>query len=309
MNTPKKLLITFAQTIWRTMWLTMMRELAPSNPQGEYKRAPSQFRDSLGSPDFPPAKERYYLYVGLSCPWAHRTLIVRALKGLEEVIPVVILTPSATSGGWIFEPPQAGCLSLKQFYQRSCPSYAGKATVPVFWDSFSQKIVNNESSEIIYMLNAQFNDFATYPKLDLYPASLEAEIEAWNEKIYHSVNNGVYRCGFALNQIAYQTACQELFNTLEEIELTLSQRRYLCGDLLTLADVRLFTTLFRFDAVYYGLFKCSIKRIKDYTHLSRYLQDIYELPGVAATCNLEKVKLDYYTQLFPLNPGGLVPLG
>ncbi len=317
MNSPKtldsslvpNLLITFAGTIWRTMWLAMMKELAPTNEKGEYQRKSSQFRDTVGNEQYLISSGRYYLYIGLSCPWAHRTLVVRALKGLEETIPVVQVIPSATSGGWVFNPAQNGCSSLRQFYRKSSPSYRGRATVPVFWDSLTQKIVNNESSEIIKMLNDQFNDFAQYAELDLYPLSLQEEIELWNDKIYHAVNNGVYRCGFAQTQTAYQDACLELFNTLNELELVLSQKRYLCGDLLTLADVRLFTTLFRFDAVYYGLFKCNLQRIQDYTHLSRYLQDIYQLPGVAATCDLERVKLDYYGQLFPLNPGGIVPLG
>ena len=310
MQSLKTLLITSAQTIWRTMWLTMMKELAPTNPQGEYQRKDSLFRDCLvGTGDWPVTKGRYVLYVGLSCPWAHRTLIVRALKGLEQSIPIVMLTPSASSGGWILPTSEYGCSSLPQLYQKAMPGYQGKATVPVLWDNVKERIVNNESSEIIKMLNSQFNDFAEHGDLDLYPLLWQEEIESWNEKTYSAVNNGVYRCGFAQTQQAYQEACLELFNRLDELDLVLGERRYLCGDILTLADVRLFTTLFRFDAVYYGLFKCNIKRIQDYSNLSRFLKDIYQLPGVAATCNLERVKIDYYGQLFPLNPGGIIPLG
>ena len=170
-------------------------------------------------------------------------------------------------------------------------------------------IVNNESAEIIVILNSQFNEWATSPELDLYPEVLREKIDQWNEKIYQTVNNGVYRCGFAQTQVAYDQACQALFATLDEIDQALKCDRYLCGNEVTLADVRLFTTLFRFDAVYYGLFKCNIRRISDYQNLGAYLRDLYQLPGVAATCNLEQVKQDYYGNLFPLNPGGIVPRG
>jgi putative glutathione S-transferase len=200
-------------------------------------------------------------------------------------------------------------LTLKDLYRLSQAGYRGKATVPVLWDAWENKIINNESSEIIKILNGQFNDFAFYKNIDLYPESLQSEIEAWNKKIYYSVNDGVYRCGFARTQLAYETACLEIFNTLDEIDIVLNEKSYLCGDALTLADVQLFTTLFRFDAVYYGLFNCSIKRIADYPNISRYVQKIYNLDGVATTCNLEKVKIDYYSQLFPLNPSGIIPLG
>ena len=177
------------------------------------------------------------------------------------------------------------------------------------WDEETKTIVNNESADIIVILNTEFNHFAKNPNLDLYPEQLKAKIDQWNEKIYHTVNNGVYRCGFAQTQEAYEKACQELFTTLDEIDNTLSTSPYLCGESVTLADVRLFTTLFRFDIVYYGLFKCNLRRIKDYKYLSVYLQDLYQLPGIADTCNLEAVKKDYYGNLFPLNPGGIIPLG
>jgi putative glutathione S-transferase len=179
----------------------------------------------------------------------------------------------------------------------------------VLWDEKTKTIVNNESAEIIVMLNSEFNQFATNPTLDLYPVELREQIDRWNDKIYHAVNNGVYRCGFAQTQEAYDTACNELFATLDEIDRTLATSRYLCGNKVTLADVRLFTTLFRFDVVYYGLFKCNRRRIQDYENLGPYLRDLYQLPGVADTCNLEAVKRDYYGNLFPLNPGGIIPSG
>ena len=247
--------------------------------------------------------------MGLGCPWAHRTLTVRALKGLQDVIDVVVVQPSATEGGWVFETEHQGCHSLGDLYRLGQPGYDGRSTVPVFWDTQTQKIVNNESSEIIVMLNAAFNGLAKRPDLDLYPEELRPDIDQWNEKTYHAVNNGVYRCGFAQTQAAYDQACGELFQALDELNEALATRRYLCGDQVTLADVRLFPTLFRFDVAYYGLFKCNRRRIQDYQYLGPYLRDLYQLPGVADTCNLEAVKQSYYGFLFPLNPGGIIPAG
>jgi putative glutathione S-transferase len=300
------------------MWHVMMSQMAPSARSGEYLRPESQFRQTVsenGSSDagsesaYPAAAGRYRLLVGLGCPWAHRTLIVRALKGLEEAISVSIVLPSPEAGGWVFEQPEAGCQTVKALYALAQPGYAGRCTVPVLWDAQRKSIVNNESAEIIVILNRAFNAFARHPEFDLYPVELQQEIENWNQKIYHSVNNGVYRCGFAQTQSAYESACQDVFATLDEIDHVLAARRYLCGDAVTLADVRLFTTLFRFDVVYYSLFKCNRRRIQDYPQLSAYLRDLYQLPGVAATCDLEAVKRDYYGNLFPLNPGGLIPIG
>jgi putative glutathione S-transferase len=198
---------------------------------------------------------------------------------------------------------------LPELYQGAKPGYTGRSTVPVLWDTTTETIVNNESSDIIVILNGAFNEFAEHPTVDLYPASLKPEIDQWNERIYHTVNNGVYRCGFAQTQTAYDQACEALFTTLDKIDQVLATRRYLCGPQLTLADVRLFTTLFRFDAVYFGLFKCDRCRIQDYPNLGPYLRDLYQQPGVAATCDLAAVKRDYYGNLFPLNPGGIIPQG
>ncbi len=301
---PPKLLIQLVRFGWTTLWRIMMSKLAPRDTSGAYIRPESEFRSQSVSA----APGRYRLFVGLGCPWAHRTLVTRALKGLEDIISVSIVIPSPENGGWILEKPELGCTTLADLYRRAKPGYQGRSTVPVLWDCETNTIVNNESSEIIIILNSAFNEFAKHPELDLYPEALQPEIDSWNEKIYHAVNNGVYRCGFAQTQAAYETACRELFTMLDTIDETLSTRRYLCGDTLTLADVRLFTTLFRFDVVYYSLFKCSIRRIQDYDRLSVYLNDFYQLPGVAETCDLESVKRDYYGNLFPLNPGGIIPL-
>lgn len=309
---PSKVIIKLGKFVWTTIWQLMMSKLAPPNRTGEYIRPLSEFRDSVGTQadnPYPPGKERYRLYVGLGCPWAHRTLVVRSLKGLESAISVAIVSPSPDAGIWVLDEPEYGCQTLPELYAIARPGYQGRATVPVLFDTQTQTIVNNESAEIIIMLNAEFNEFSTHPDLDLYPEPLQEKLEYWNDKIYHAINNGVYRCGFAQSQTAYDTACTELFTTLDEIDAVLETNRYLCGDQITLADVRLFTTLFRFDIVYHGLFKCNKRRIQDYQNLGPYLQDIYQLPGVADTCDLDSIKRDYYGNLFPLNPGGIIPLG
>ena len=306
---PGKLIVKSGKFIWTTMWRIMMSKLAPSNKSGEYIRPSSQFRNTIGTEAYPAEKNRYRLYVGLGCPWAHRTLVVRTLKGLEDAIAVSIVYPSVDEGIWLFSEPEEGCQTLPELYQLAQSDYQGRSTVPVLWDSKTKTIVNNESAEIIVMLNSELNEFARNPDFNLYPDDKKEEIDRWNEKIYHRVNNGVYRCGFAQTQSAYDTACTELFDTLDEIDAVLQTKRYLCGDRVTIADVRLFTTLFRFDIVYYGLFKCNRRRIRDYNNLGAYLRDLYQLPGVANTCDLESVKRDYYGNLFPLNPGGIIPAG
>ncbi len=306
---PSKYIVKLGKFAWTTMWNLMMSQLAPRNKTGEYIRPDSAFRNAIGTDVYPPQAGRYRLVVGMGCPWAHRTLVVRALKGLEETIAVSVVSPSPDEGIWMFDVPELGCQTLPDFYQLAQPGYTGRCTVPVLWDSQTQSIINNESSEIIVILNSQFNEFSHKPNLELYPEELQETIDRWNEKIYHTVNNGVYRCGFAQTQEAYEKACTELFATLDEIEQNLENYRYLCGDRITLADVRLFTTLFRFDIVYYGLFKCNRRRIQDYTNLGKYLRDLYQLPGVAETCDLDSVKRDYYGNLFPLNPGGIIPIG
>lgn len=310
----------------------MMSQIAPRNKAGAYIRPDSQFRQWVRAdsqeqathptnPTYLAEAGRYHLYVGMGCPWAHRTLVVRALKGLKEAIPVTVVVPSVDDGGWVFEDQtQAsarGCRTLKEFYRLAQPGYSGRSTVPLLWDSHTQTIVNNESADIIVMLDGAFNGLACLPgaritqqpQINLYPDALKPAVDQWNDKIYQAVNNGVYRCGFAQTQAAYDQACDELFAMLDEIDAVLTHQRYLCGSTLTLADVRLFTTLFRFDVAYYGLFKCNRRRIQDYANLGPYLRDLYQLPGVADTCDLEAVKRDYYGNLFPLNPGQIIPQG
>jgi putative glutathione S-transferase len=317
---PPGLLIRLAQGIWQTGWMVMMDQMAPRNAAGEYLRPESEFRHRVGleigaKTPFPAEFQRYHLIVGWSCPWAHRTLIVRSLKGLQDCIPVTIVSPSPEAGGWVFETPLQHCgtlkhcATLKQFYQTLQPGYTGRSTVPVLWDSVTETIVNNESSEIIEILNQAFQTWADPQAPDLYPEPLQETIDIWNQKIYETVNNGVYRCGFAQTQTAYESACNGLFQTLAEIDAVLSQQPFLCGDSITLADVRLFTTLIRFEVAYAGLFKCNAKPIAAYGHLYAYRRRIYNLPGMAETCNLAAVKQDYYGNLFPLNPGGIIPVG
>lgn len=309
---PGKLIVKTGKFVWTTMWQIMMSQLAPRSQTGEYIRPESQFRNFISTkPDnlYQPAAKRYRLYVGLGCPWAHRTLVTKALKGLEKAIAVSIVYPSPDAGIWVLSKPELGCTTVPELYQLSQSGYTGRCTVPILWDEQTNTIVNNESAEIIEILNSEFNQFAQHPDYDLYPENLRSQIDQWNDKIYHTVNNGVYRCGFAQTQQAYEQASQKLFSTLDEIDAVLQTNRYLCGDRPTLADVRLFTTLFRFDIVYYGLFKCNLRRIEDYSNLGAYLRDLYQLPGVAATCDLESIKRDYYGNLFPLNPGGIIPIG
>jgi glutathionyl-hydroquinone reductase len=306
MAIPPSWIIQTGRSIWTQIWLVMMSQLAPRNDRGEYQRPQSEFRHRIDG-IYSPAPNRYRLYVGWSCPWAHRTLVVRALKGLENSIDLTILRGDANAGGWALPEPEHGCNTLAQLYRFANPGYTGRSTVPMLWDTQTNSIVNNESAEIIEILNAEFNDYATNSELDLAPIALQDSIDQWNEIIYQSVNNGVYRCGFAQTQAAYDLAHQELFATLDRIEDTLTTQDYLCGELLTLADIRLFTTLIRFDLVYNTLFKCNRRRIQDYPRLQTYLQKIYHLPGVTATCNFQTILQDYYGNLFPLNPGGIIP--
>ncbi|MGO4303990.1 glutathione S-transferase family protein [Cupriavidus sp. RAF12] len=258
---------------------------------------------------------RYHLYVSLACPWAHRTLILRKLKGLEDMIGVSVVHWLMRAEGWTFAdgPGVAsdtvnGARVLHQVYTAAAPDYTGRVTVPVLWDKQRQTIVNNESSEIIRMFNSAFDGVGAAPG-DYYPEALRVEIDAINPRIYDNVNNGVYKAGFATSQTAYEEAVAPLFDTLDWLENHLATRRFLVGNALTEADIRLFTTLIRFDAVYVGHFKCNIRRIADYPNLSGYVRDIYQWPGVAPTVNLEHVKRHYYESHLTLNPAGIVPVG
>jgi putative glutathione S-transferase len=272
---------------------------------GEFIRPDSGFRERVAAAELAPG--RYCLYVSRACPWAHRTLIVRALKGLEKAIPVFYAAPEMLSHGW--EYAEGAIRYLYELYTRTKPDYTGRVTVPVLWDSRRGRIVNNESSEIIRMLNTEFGPLATRELADLYPAALRKEIDAVNERVYRTVNNGVYRAGFATAQDKYDRAVTALFATLDWLERRLAKRRWLCGRQFTEADVRLFTTLVRFDAVYYSHFKCNLRRLTDYPRLWRYARRIHALPGVARTVDLREIKAHYYRSMPELNPSGVVPAG
>ncbi|MCC6610355.1 MAG: glutathione S-transferase family protein [Burkholderiales bacterium] len=268
-----------------------------------------------GEAGFKAEPGRYHLYVSLACPWAHRTLIFRKLKKLDDLISVSIVDPVMGAEGWAFShAPGAipdtveGKERLSEIYLLTDPKYTGRVTVPVLWDKQKKTIVNNESSEIIRMLNSAF-DALTPARTDYCPKELRPEIDEINTLVYETVNNGVYRTGFATTQEAYEEAFRNLFATLDKLEERLSRQRYLVDNRLTEADWRLFTTLIRFDAVYFGHFKCNLRRIADYPNLSNYLRDLYQVPGVAGTVNLAHIKTHYYASHRKINPTGIVPLG
>jgi len=285
---------------------------------GRFVRSESQFRDWVtadGSSRFKAEPGRYHLYVSLACPWAHRTLIFRALKGLEEVVSLSIVDPLMGAQGWAFSdypgatPDHAnGKRFLHEIYSLAKPGYSGRVSVPVLWDKNSRKIVNNESSEIIRMLNSAFDAWGS-ADVDFYPGALRGRIDEINALVYERINNGVYRAGFATTQAAYEEAFDGLFAALERIEALLSRQRYLVGDRLTEADWRLFTTLVRFDAVYHGHFKCNLRRLVDYPNLSNYARELYQVPKVAATVDLGHIKRHYYASQKTVNPTGIVPKG
>jgi putative glutathione S-transferase len=268
-----------------------------------------------GTGGFPAEAGRYHLYVSLACPWAHRTLIFRKLKKLEDVISVSVTVPLFGKKGWEFGTEPGATLdtvnsktAVADIYLIADPHYSGRSSVPVFWDKKRRTVVNNESSEIIRMLNSAFDAF-TDVRIDYYPTELRAEIDRLNDVIYETVNNGVYRAGFATTQVAYEEAARAVFATLDQLEQRLSRQRYLVGSQITEADWRLFTTLVRFDAVYYSHFKCNVRRIIDYPNLSNYLRDLYQVPGVAETVNLDHIKRHYYGSHRNVNPTGIVPIG
>ena len=283
---------------------------------GSFVRLESGFRDSVtrdGSSGFKAEAGRYYLVTAPSCPWAHRTVLMRKLKGLEDAIP--ILQSDLPKGqGWTYSHgfddlrPVDGVFHVHQIYSAARPDFTGRATVPVLWDRETRTIVNNESSEIIRMLNSEFDEFGN-AALDLYPAALRSAIDETNAVVYDAINNGVYRCGFARTQEAYEQSFRKLFAALDRIEERLSRQRYLVGDRFTEADLRLFPTLVRFDAVYYSHFKCNLRRIADYHNLTNYTRDIYQMPGVAETVDIPRIKLGYYGGMRNLNPSGIIPLG
>ncbi len=289
------------------VWRDVPREQPGTG--GAFVRPESAFRSSI-APDgpYPPESGRYRLYVAASCPWAHRTIVVRALKGLEKAIPAHFAGPDMAENGWEF-PVDSGVRYLHELYSAAKPGYSGRVTVPVLWDTRTRSIVNNESSEIIRMLNREFDAFARRKLPDLYPEKLRREIDRVNERVYRTLNNGVYRAGFATAQDKYEQAVAELFATLDWLEKRLAKRRWLCGARFTEADVRLFTTLVRFDAVYYGHFKCNLRRLVDYPKLWSHTRRVYALPGVARTVDLAQIKAHYYRSMKNINPTQIVPKG
>jgi putative glutathione S-transferase len=304
--------------VWQDQWY----DTAASG--GRFERQASKFRNWV-TPDGDPGPSgqggfkaepgRYHLYVSLACPWAHRTIIFRKLKKLEDAISLSVVSYHMGNEGWTFDESTGStgdavnrARRLSEIYVLADAKFTGRVTVPVLWDKQRHTIVNNESAEIIRMLNSAF-DALTPVKTDFHPAALRDEIDAINELTYKAINNGVYRSGFATTQVAYEEAFNELFAALDEIEVRLSRQRYLVGNRLTEADWRLFTTLVRFDAVYHGHFKCNLRRIVDYPNLSNYVRDLYQVPGVAETVNFEHIKRHYYGSHKTINPTGIVPLG
>ncbi|WP_323990940.1 glutathione S-transferase family protein [Nguyenibacter sp. L1] len=303
---------------WRDVWYDT------SSTGGRFVRTDAAFRNWItadgrpgpsGGGGFVAEAGRYHLYVSLACPWAHRTLIMRAFKGLEGMISVSVVHWLMLEHGWTFAAapgvvpdPLFGAAFLHQIYTVAAPRYSGRVTVPVLWDKARGTIVSNESSEIIRMFNSAFDGIGAAPG-DFYPQALRPEIDRINARIYDTVNNGVYKSGFATTQSAYDDAILPLFDTLDWLEARLSGQRWLVGPTMTEADIRLFTTLIRFDAVYVGHFKTNLRRIADYPHLSAYLRDMYQTPGVAGTVNFTHIKNHYYQSHRSINPHGVVPAG
>ncbi|MFP6699820.1 MAG: glutathione S-transferase family protein [Alphaproteobacteria bacterium] len=289
-----------------------IEDFAERNTKGSYNRATTSFRNWIGDNDFPAKAGRYHLVVAHACPWAHRTLILRALKGLEAVISVAFAEPLMLDNGWVLADggdPVTGAQYAHQVYAQAAADYSGRCSVPIFWDKQSKTIVSNESSEIIRMLNTAFDHLATKSLPDLYPEDLRADIDAVNGVVYENINNGVYRTGFATSQEAYEASYNKLFGALDEMEARLENRRYLTGPRITEADWRLFATLVRFDAVYVGHFKCNRQRIADYPNLSNYLRELYQWPGIAETVDIPRTKQHYYGSHLAINPFGVVPSG
>jgi len=304
--------------IWHDVWYDTEAS------KGEFKRAASQFRNWItadgcagptGQAGFKAEPDRYHLYISLACPWAHRTLIFRGLKKLEDAIPVSIVHPDMLENGWEFKIEGKsqgdgvhGFDFAHQIYTKADLHYSGRVTVPILWDKKTGTIVNNESAEIIRMFNSAFAGIAEKTH-DYCPEELRGEIDAINATVYENINNGVYRAGFATTQAAYEQANRALFATLDVLEKTLAEQRYLVGDVITEADWRLFTTLIRFDSVYHGHFKTNTGRIEEYPNLSQYLRQLYQMPGVAETVDFDQIKRHYYVSQTTINPTQVVPMG
>lgn len=280
--------------------------------QKKFVRESAVFRNWI-APDgpFPPAPDRYHLYVSLACPWASRAVIVRKLKRLEAVLPMTVVHPDMLENGWTFQgttDPVNGLDYLYQLYRLADPHYCGRVTVPVLWDKRTSSIVSNESADIAIMLNRAFDAWGD-AAVDLYPDTLAPKIDALNERVYHKLNNAVYRAGFSSDQLAYEEAFDDVFSMWDELEERLAGRRFLFGERMTLADVRLFTTAVRFDVVYYGHFKCNLRHLWDYPQLWRWLRDMYKTGGIAETVDVPQIKRHYYHSQRWVNPSGVVPVG
>ena len=308
----------FVEGVWQD------DEKQRTDKSGAFQRPTTSFRNYItadgstgptGEGGFPAEAGRYHLYVSLACPWAHRTLIFRTLKKLEDVISVSVVSPDMGASGWTFDTTSGSTgddlydlAKMGDLYLMADPKFTGRVTVPVLWDKQRKTIVNNESAEIIRMLNSAFNAL-TSDRTDYAPQTLLGEIDAINARVFSTVNNGVYRAGFATTQQAYEDAFHTLFETLDAIEVILSKQRYLVGSAPTEADWRLFTTLIRFDAVYYSHFKCNLRRIIDYPNMSNYLRELYQVPGVAKTVSIPQIKRHYYGSHRNVNPTGIIPVG
>jgi putative glutathione S-transferase len=305
--------------VWQDEWYDT------KSTGGRFERTTTSFRNWItpdgtpgasGEGGFKAERDRYHLYVALACPWAHRTLVFRKLKKLEDIVSVSVVHPLMLEEGWTFDQNFPGTTGdtllgkerLYEIYLEAKSDYSGRVTVPVLWDKKQNTIVNNESAEIIRMFNSAFNEL-TGNRDDYYPAALRADIDAVNARVYKNINNGVYRAGFATTQEAYEEAFKALFAELDNVETRLSNQRYLAGDRLTEADIRLFTTLVRFDAVYAGHFKCNQQRIADYKNLSNYLRELFQIPGFGSTTDFDHIKTHYYASHRQINPSGIVPAG
>lgn len=289
-------------------WIDQWYDTAATG--GAFQRTTTSFRHQIGDADFPAQVGRYHLYVSYACPWAHRTLILRVLKQLETVISVSAVEPLMLERGWTFgqADPLTGASAMYEVYLHADPAFTGRATVPILWDKLTGRIVNNESAEIIRQLNQAF-DALTPVRQDFYPASLRAEIDSINARVYDAINNGVYKAGFATAQGPYDAAVATLFAALDWVEGLLGARAWLAGDQLTEADIRLFTTIIRFDPVYHGHFKCNWRQAASYPNLWRWVKSIYNLPGIAETVDFAVIRQHYYGSHKTINPTGVVPRG
>eukprot|EP01053_Blabericola_migrator_P011740 Blabericola_migrator_1__11739@NODE_70_length_15323_cov_105_367593_g63_i0_p5_GENE_NODE_70_length_15323_cov_105_367593_g63_i0NODE_70_length_15323_cov_105_367593_g63_i0_p5_ORF_typecomplete_len319_score55_84GST_N_2/PF13409_6/1_7e25GST_C_2/PF13410_6/1e04GST_C_2/PF13410_6/1_4e19GST_C/PF00043_25/2_3e12GST_C_3/PF14497_6/1_1e05GST_C_5/PF16865_5/1_7e05GST_C_6/PF17171_4/0_022GST_N_3/PF13417_6/0_065_NODE_70_length_15323_cov_105_367593_g63_i01321814174 len=297
--------------VWQDQWYDT------KSTGGKFVRSVAAWRHKIGDPEFPPEVGRYHLYVSYACPWAHRTIIVRKLKGLEDIVPLHVVHPLMREHGWTFSTADIpGCTGdplyqfdyLHQLYTK-CDSKANcRVTVPVLWDSKAQTIVNNESSEIIRMFNDCFDGLGAKPG-NFYPQELRDDIDSVNTWVYDMINNGVYKAGFATSQTAYDEAVKVVFEGLDRVETLLGRQRYLCGSRFTEADIRLFTTLIRFDPVYHTHFKCDWRRLRDYKNVHAFMREIYQMPGVSDTCRPEHYRTHYFKSHVTINPTQIISIG